>query len=532
MPISAVDNTIHVSFVIAATNDADLLTVRAHRTLGSASLIIADAEVAQLARETGSGEISIATDECGCELPLEQRTALVTTSLQAHTHIVRLLSGDPVLDGRLACETHELDVRGVSFEVLAGVSALTAVPAFLGMSLAGGHTREIHVLDANAPDLDWHNHIDANVTLVIHNAADTAVEVSRQLIRAGRDPQTPVAVVRDGGTVEQRSLYATLGTLAPVVKQAKQSGSGLVIVGERAGDHSSWFENRPLHGWRILIPRTKDSTEQLCRTLNSYGAVTVEVPTMSIEPPRTPGQMERAIHGIVEGRYEWIVFSSVSAVRAIRERFADHGLDARTLSGIRIAAIGADTIEALAQMGVRADLVPESEHTSTGLLEVWPQFDDLVFPFNRVFLPRADIATETLEEGLTNLGWEVEDITAFRTVRAAPPAANIREAIKSGGFDAVVFTSSATVRNLVGIAGKPHSSSIIACIGPLTAKAAGDLGLRVDVQPEETNHESLALALVAHGANLRDAAAEIGAPAWRPSRRRANASRRSLIAKD
>ena len=105
-------------------------------------------------------------------------------------------------------------------------------------------------------------------------------------------------------------------------------------------------------------------------------------------------------------------------------------------------------------------------------------------PINRVFLPRADIATETLVAGLTELGWEVDDVTAYRTVRAAPPAAEIREAIKSGGFDAVLFTSSSTVRNLVGIAGKPHASTVVACIGPQTAKTAEENGLRVDVLPE------------------------------------------------
>ena len=128
---------------------------------------------------------------------------------------------------------------------------------------------------------------------------------------------------------------------------------------------------------------------------------------MSIEPPRTPQQMERAVHGLVSGRFEWVIFTSVNAVRAIRERFEASGLDARSLSGIRVAAVGDDTVAALAGMGVRPDLTPDGEQTTAGLLDVWPEYDTIVDPINRVFLPRADIATDTLVAGLSELGWEI-----------------------------------------------------------------------------------------------------------------------------
>jgi len=144
-----------------------------------------------------------------------------------------------------------------------------------------------------------------------------------------------------------------------------------------------------------------------------------------------------------------------------------------------------------------------------------------------VFLPRADIATDTLVAGLAELGWEVEDVTAYRTVRAAPPPAETREAIKTGGFDAVLFTSSSTVRNLVGIAGKPHHTTVVACIGPQTAKAAEEHGLRVDVLAETSTVTGLVEALSAHGESLRIAAIEAGEGTWRPSRRRATARRKA-----
>ena len=146
-------------------------------------------------------------------------------------------------------------------------------------------------------------------------------------------------------------------------------------------------------------------------------------------------------------------------------------------------------------------------------------------PINRVFLPRADIATDTLVAGLQAGGWEVDDVTAYRTVRAVPPPAEVREAIKTGKFDAVVFTSSSTVRNLVGIAGKPHATTVVACIGPATAKTAEEHGLRVDVLAPEPNVDALVRALAEYGNGLRLSAAEAGEPVVRPSQRKGAARR-------
>jgi uroporphyrinogen III methyltransferase/synthase len=236
--------------------------------------------------------------------------------------------------------------------------------------------------------------------------------------------------------------------------------------------------------------------------------------------------MDRAVRGLVTGRYQWVAFTSVNAVRAIREKFEEYGLDARAFAGVKVAAVGDQTAAALKDFGIAPDLVPEGEQSGPGLAEEWPPFDDVLDPINRVLLPRADIATEHLVARLTELGWETEDVTAYRTVRAAPPPAPIREAIKGGGFDAVLFTSSSTVRNLVGIAGKPHAVTVIAVIGPQTAKTAAEFGLRVDVTASQPSMTALVEALAEFGAAQRQAAVEAGEPLRRPSERRRGARKR------
>jgi len=277
----------------------------------------------------------------------------------------------------------------------------------------------------------------------------------------------------------------------------------------------------------VLVPRTKEQAAGISEQLRSYGAVPEQVPTIAVEPPRTPQQMERAVRGLVTGRYQWVAFTSANAVKAVREKFEEYGLDARAFAGVKVAAVGEQTAASLRAFGIAPDLMPpEHEQSAEGLANCWPAYDDVLDPINRVLLPRADIATEGLVARLTELGWEAEDVTAYRTVRAAPPPAPIRESIKGGGFDAVLFTSSSTVRNLIGIAGKPHSVTVIAVIGPETAKTAAEFGLRVDVIAEKPSAAALVDALAAFGASTRDAAAKAGEPLRRPSERRRGARRR------
>jgi uroporphyrinogen III methyltransferase/synthase len=367
------------------------------------------------------------------------------------------------------------------------------------------------------------------VTLVLLGALGVIGEVAAGLVAAGRPATTPVAITRAGTTTAQSTLTSTLGDVAADARASRFTGPALTVVGDAVAQRPtlSWFETKPLFGWRVLVPRTKEQAAALSDRLGAHGAVPVEVPTISVEPPRTPQQMDRAVQGLVSGRYLWVAFTSVNAVRAVRERLEEYGLDARAFAGLKVGAVGEQTAAALTAFGVRPDLVPSGEQSSAGLLEDFPEFDPVFDPINRVFLPRADIATDTLVAGLVDLGWEVEDVTAYRTVRAAPPAAETREAIKTGGFDAVLFTSSSTVRNLVGIAGKPHASTVVACIGPATAKTAEEHGLRVDVLAETPSVSALAEALAAHGDALRLAAAEAGESVWRPSKRRGAARRKA-----
>ncbi|NHC44181.1 bifunctional uroporphyrinogen-III C-methyltransferase/uroporphyrinogen-III synthase [Motilibacter aurantiacus] len=521
-----------VALVGAGPGDPALLTVRAVELLGTADVVVGDLTRHEevLARHTRADVERVDTKDGGLT-DTELARILVRHSRDGR-NVVRLFAGDPFVESHGADAAAALAKAKVPFEVVPGLSSATAVPAYAGVPLTSAKAPEVRVVDVTAKNVSWEALAGGSATLVLLNAAPELADVAARLVAAGRSANTPVAVTCEGTTTRQQTVVSTLAAVAADAAgaiAACASGQAVVVVGDVVSQREklSWFETKPLFGWRVLVPRTREQAGALSEQLRSYGAVPEEVPTIAVEPPRTPQQVERAVKGLVTGRFEWIAFTSRNAVKAIREKFEEYGLDARAFSGIKVAAVGEQTAADLRAWGIVPDLVPKGEQSSAGLLAEWPEYDSVLDPIDRVFLPRADIATETLVEGLTDLGWQVEDVTAYRTVRAAPPPAPVRDAIKSGGFDAVLFTSSSTVRNLVGIAGKPHATTVVACIGPATAKTAEEHGLRVDVLAAEPSVSALAAGLAEYGTALRLAAAEAGEPVLRPSEKRPSARRKA-----
>jgi uroporphyrinogen III methyltransferase / synthase len=533
-PIAASRHNGCVAFVGTGPGDPGLLTVRAIELISAADVVITEVpeHAGLLANLLGSRlrdyvVIDGGYGEDGQPLTHASRAKLVVKHAQAGGNVVRLISGDPWMYASGAEEAAACAKASVLFEIVPGVSSVTAVPAYAGVPLTTRTSRELTVVNVSDTAVDWSAYTETQ-TLVLLAATKGIGQAAEGLVAAGRSADTPVAMTSVGTTTRQRTVVSTLAGIAADAAAASIGEPAVTVIGEvvMMRDALSWFETKPLFGWRILVPRTKEQAGSLSSTLRGFGGVPEEVPTISVEAPRNPVQMDKSVRGLVEGRYEWIVFTSVNAVKAVREKFDEYGLDARAFSGLKVAAVGDKTAESLAGWGIRADLVPSGEQSAQGLLEDWPPYDDLLDPINRVFLPRADIATETLVAGLHELGWEVDDVTAYRTVRAAPPPAPTRDAIKTGKFDAVVFTSSSTVRNLVGIAGKPHTNTVIAAIGPATAKTCEEHGLRVDVLSPKPSVEALAQALADFGEARRLSLVEAGEPVTKPSERRLPSRRR------
>jgi uroporphyrinogen III methyltransferase/synthase len=539
----------HITFVGSGPGDPGLLTTRARTVIANAALVLVDPDVpdevlaligselppasgpaeapapadnATDAGEAGDAATSATPDTTPVAPPLpngvDVRPALgdpaevakvLVNEARNGFDVVRLVAGDPLSIDAVITEVTAVARAQAQFDIVPGLPAETAVPTYAGLPLGSSHT----VADVRG-DVDWAALAAAPGPLILHATSSHLPDAARTLIEYGLTDTTPCVVTANGTTVTQRSVETTLAGLLDKTVLDKPSGADpagplagplVVTIGKTVANRAklNWWESRALYGWTVLVPRTKDQAGEMSERLVAHGASPVEVPTIAVEPPRSPTQMERAVKGLVDGRFQWVVFTSTNAVRAVWEKFNEFGLDARAFSGVKIACVGQATADRVRAFGINPELVPAGEQSSLGLLDEFPPYDDIFDPVNRVLLPRADIATETLAEGLRDRGWEIEDVTAYRTVRAAPPPAHTREMIKTGGFDAVCFTSSSTVRNLVGIAGKPHARTIVACIGPKTAETAAEFGLRVDVQPETAAVGPLVEALAEHAARLR-----------------------------
>ena len=414
--------------------------------------------------------------------------------------VIRLVCGNPLTRDSVMEEISAVAAEGMEFQVVPGMSLPSTVPSFAGIALGSTYTEA----DLNNGGVDWDQLASAPQPLVFQANQEHLAEMVEQLTQRGFQASTPVTVTTRGTTRLQRTFDATLGTVGKL--DAELEGPLVVTLGTAADDRSkySWWENRPLYGWRVLVPRAKSQAGVMNARLSQHGAIPQSVPTISLEPPRNPAQMDRAIKGIVEGRYQWILFTSVNAVDAVWSKFEELGLDARSFAGVHLGAVGQKTADALIARGMQPELVPHrTKQNAAGLAEAFPEYVEDIDPVSRVLLPRADLGSDVLVDGLREKGWEVDDVVAYRTVRAAPPPPETRDMIKTGGFDAVCFTSPSTVKNLVGIAGKPHSRTIIACIGPVTAAEAREQGLRVDVVPEVADIPNLVDALADHVAGLR-----------------------------
>lgn len=507
-------NVGQITFVGAGPGDPGLLTRRAVDALTAADRVCYDRGVPEPLLAVVRSEVRPGVEVAPADGELAKS---LLTAAEAGEHVVHLVPGDPFAHEVVVNEVRAVAETQVRFEVIPGVGQASGVATYAGVPLPGVRT-VADVDDVSGLDFEALARAVAKGSLALAVDAGDLAQVRDGLLAAGVDGATPVAVTGDGTGETQ---YTSTSTVDNFVAAALGFTGRVVLMiggGVAERDKLSWWENRPLYGWKVLVPRTKEQAGAMSVRLRRYGAIPTEVPTIAVEPPRTPAQMERAIKGLVDGRYAWIIFTSANAVRAVWEKFVEHGLDARHFGGVKIACIGPATADAVAAFGVRPELVPSGDQTSEGLLKDFPPYDDLLDPVGRVLLPRADIATETLAAGLVEMGWEVDDVTAYRTVRASPPPAEIRDAIKSGGFDAVLFTSSSTVRNLVGIAGKPHARTVVAAIGPKTAETATEFGLRVDVRPERATVPDQVEALARYAVELREKLAAMPAKQRRGSK--------------
>ncbi|MBN2397984.1 MAG: uroporphyrinogen-III synthase, partial [Deltaproteobacteria bacterium] len=327
--------------------------------------------------------------------------------------------------------------------------------------------------------IDWKG-ISTIGTLVFLMGVRNLPRITDALMRAGRDPATPVALIRWGTTPDQETLTGTLGDIAARAEEHGFAPPAICVVGEVVGlrDHLAWFEKRPLFGKGIVITRPERQAEEFAALLREKGARVISFPTIEIAPPEDFGDLDRAIEHIEQ--YHWIIFTSANGVRSFFDRFATIRGDIRDLKGIRVCTIGPATRACVEGYHIPVDLVPD-EYLSEGVVAA---FGGLDMKDKKVLLPRAEIAGDVIPAGLSAMGSRVDVAVAYRTVSPGGDGSEVREMMANGTVDVLTFTSPSTVHNFIDIAGGREAIPDrvkIACIGPVTERACEEAGIRVDI---------------------------------------------------
>jgi uroporphyrinogen III methyltransferase/synthase len=496
-----------VSLVGAGPGDAELITVGGVARLAQAEVVIYDrlANPTLLRHAADGAELIYAGKEPDRHaLSQEDINALLVAKAREGKRVVRLKGGDPFVFGRGGEEAEALVAAGVPFDVLPGVTSAVAAPAYAGIpvthrglassfAVVTGH--EDPEKDESA--VDWAKVAPGADTLVLLMGVGRLDEIARRVIDAGRDAETPVAVVEWGTLPRQRCVTATLATVAEAVRDAGIGAPAVTVIGEVVSlrDDLRWYDNRALTGTRVLVTRTRQQASELSRLLAAAGAEPIELPTLQIVRRVDAQALAAAIDALRTGAYQWSIFTSVNGVDEFMSHLQDAGLDARAFGRSRLAAIGAGTAGALERHGLRADVVPE-RYVAEGLLDA---FEGRVVRGQRVLLPRAEDARPQLIDGLVARDARVDELTLYSAEVPRDPQDTGLQQLRAGDVDVVTFASSSAVRNLVRMLGgdvSPLRAARIAVIGPITARAVRDAGLDAAVIAEQHTVEGLVEALV------------------------------------
>ncbi|GAC1514819.1 MAG: uroporphyrinogen-III C-methyltransferase [Gemmatimonadaceae bacterium] len=491
-----------VYLVGAGPGDPGLLTVRGRELLDACDAIVHDAlanpvllerptdgpgpELHDVGKRGGKGDSATQDDI----------NALLVRLAGEGKRVVRLKGGDPFVFGRGSEEALALTAAGIAFEVVPGVTAGIAAPAYAGIPVThrGAATSVTFVTGHEDPakgeaTIDWNALARGGGTIVLYMGVRTLPRIAAQLIAGGRSPDTPAAAVEWGTYPRQRTVAATLATLADRANAAGVTAPVITVIGSvvRLREQIAWFDRRPLFGARILVTRAKAQAASLSAELRGRGAEVIESPATRIVPVND-GALDLAIGNLP--RYQWVVFTSQNAVAVFFRSLTAAGRDARALGGARLAVIGSGTAAALANHGLAADVIP-SRFVAEGVLDAMGSRSDV--HDSRVLYVTAAGSRDVLPTGLRTLGATVDVVVAYRAESTEAEREAVRDVLVRGDVDLVTFASGSAVNAFVAAVGADAARAApCVSIGPITSDVARAAGLIVAAESREATIPALA----------------------------------------
>ena len=493
-------NTGIVYIVGAGPGDRKLITLKGVECLHRADVVIYDLLLndALLEHCPAHTEKIKAPDPRIRTTRQDELNRLLVEHAKAGKIVVRLKGGDPYIFGRGGEEAVALIEAGIPFEVVPGITSAIAASAYAGIpvthrdyassvAFVTGHSAALRP-DSN---INWAQLATAVDTLVVYMGVAHLRQIVERLIAHGRNPQTPVSLVRVGTTPQQHVVQGTLTDIVEKVDAVQLKSPAVIVVGEvnRLRQQLRWFDTKPLFGKRILVTRARAQASEFADLLEANGAEVIQFPTIKIQPIAR-------VDIPFPDKYDWVIFTSVNAVEIFYERLRENGKDARAFGGSSICAVGAKTVEVLNRIGIHPDFVPSHSRGSAIAAEIGEVNG------KKILLPRAKIATADLPNSLRERGAHIDDVPLYNTVKVSGENRDEIEAdLLNGSINLVTFTSSSTVTNFLEMF-PAHAPTVllanvtVAVIGPTTQKTVEKCGVHVDVVAKEALVESLVEAVI------------------------------------
>ncbi|MCP4296459.1 MAG: uroporphyrinogen-III C-methyltransferase [Proteobacteria bacterium] len=491
-----------VYLIGSGPGDTGLMTLRGAEYIKDADVIIYDYLCNSDFLKMSSSEctkIYVGKQSGSHTLSQEEINRLLIEQASMGKKVARLKGGDPFVFGRGGEEAIALFDAGITFEIIPGVTAGIAASAYAGIpfthrgiaATAGFVTG--HESSGNGDSkIDW-NKISGLETIVFYMGVKNLPVIIEKLKSAGRNADTPVALVRWGTKNNQKTVVGTIGTILEKVEKSGLKPPALIIVGEVVSlrDKLKWFENKALFGKKIVVTRSRTQSSSLCKKITRLGAQVIELPTIEIHPLDDQSEIDSILNGIK--KYSWIVFTSVNSIEIVMGRLITDKRDVRSLFESKIAVIGNESEKSLLKYGLKADLIPEFQ-TSEGIVDA---FRDRKIDISgkKILIPGSEISRDIIPGGLSDLGGEVNSVAIYEN-RIPVYDKEILDDIFETAPDLVTFTSSSTVSNLVKVLKTNNREQYISrikggSIGPVTSKTAIREGIDLALEADEHTIDGL-----------------------------------------
>jgi uroporphyrinogen III methyltransferase/synthase len=494
----------------AGPGDSGLLTRKGAQRLETADVVIYDALVQRDLLDLVSPEASVhfvGKRSNQHAVSQEELNELLIKEAKKGKVVVRLKGGDPFCLGRGGEEAAALADAGIDFEIIPGVSSAIAVPAYAGIPLthrgsASGYAVVTGHEDSSKKEepVDWQALAKFRGTLVILMGVKRIRSIAASLIKYGRNPETPAALIQWGTIGRQKSLKATLSSIAERVETEGFEAPAVIVIGEVVKFHKqlNWFEKLPLIGKRIVVTRSRNQADGFSMLLRDSGAQILEIPAIRIEIP-----LNR--QGIVDvllslNSYDWLVFTSANGVRRFFDFFFKSFDDIRVIGGARICVVGPATADQLSKYHLKPDLIPKDFNVA-GIIKAFQKYQSI--DNIKIALLRAEEANPELPKSLESLGAIVDDVACYRTVAETEDRNGVAEMFTNEGADWITFSSGSTVRNFdlrfdLKKVCRRFPDLKLASIGPETSKVLNGLDLNPNVEASLHTSEGLLKAILKH----------------------------------